>query len=183
MSHPTHPVTDTDDTVPQRAVRVGPQRSRAARAAVRLSEIVIWSVAPSNAVAGVVQWGTSLIRGRGVPQGELDPLVDPGHTDVDLVSLDVVQTRSLAPALGGGPRVILTLAGAHLVQGRRRRALALAELWLDAAAPLHGQVGPRKAAETVWEAVISGADSELVVRAPWLHLAALGTLAGWAEPA
>lgn len=181
-----------DDTIPQRAIRIGRQRAGEAQP-VRLSELVTWSIAPSSRVAGMVHWaqrGTAracalvgVRRPVRTRVEDLDPSLTPACARADFASLQIVRAQTLVPGLGGGPRLALSLAGAAVVQGRRREELSLADLWLDTAEPAPGLVGPRKAVDAVWEAVISGTDRGLVVRGPWLHIAALGMLAGWAEPA
>lgn len=183
-----------DDTMPQRVIRSRtpgePQTARPPEP-VRLSDLLTWSYVRAGVVGEVLQWahrGTSragrLLTGRRPRHqvGELDPVIDVSNPGLDFVTLEVLGRRTLKSG-AGAPELRLSLRGASVVRGRRRRELSLSDLWLDGAGPVHGQLGPRKAPDTVWEADISGADSTLQVRGPWLHVAALGMLAGWPEPA
>lgn len=183
-----------DDTMPQRVIRLNTARDQQPtqpNQPVRLSELLTWSHVRTGVVGGVLQWahrGTSragrLLTGRRPSQldGELDPLVDVATPAEDFATLQVLGKRTLRSGFGA-PEVRLSLNGASVVRGQQRRELPLQDLWLDSAGPAPGQIGPRKAPDTLWEAVISGADTGLQVRGPWLHIAALGMLAGWPEPA
>ena len=182
-----------DDTMPQRVIRLNPSRQQKTDAhLIRLSELLTWSYVRAGKVGEVLQWahrstsraGRLVIGRRRSPlDGELDPLIDVAAPSADFATLEVLGARTLLRSGRGAPEVRLTLNGACLVRGLTRRELPLQDLWLDSADPVHGQLGPRKAPDTIWDAVVSGTDTALQVRGPWLHIAALGMLAGWAEPA